>query len=365
MQQWTAETKRIIENDHVTQKTYDKTVKSIGFANYVRSRGGVFSKWYGKTAAVKTVPELCERMEYVQGLMYIFRFCYWNNSAWWYFKNSTAQSFYSSKITDKGCRSGSIEQLCQGAGGRLRIINCNYGVDTALKALGVYKYACTDKAWLSKGGGQKVGKKTELRPGDIVHFYRISDGKWHHVVMVCRIEGGKVWCWDFGSRFIRTGNPLHYMAANGSTAAGGEYGSDKWAGWHIMNLSEEAEPVKTDTDRAVEMICDLRNTVQAKEKEYGETITGIAKDLTSDRAEYLRACADYVLDRHAGAGEARKVFFGSDYNDVQKVVTWVMQAAKDVVAGKYGNDEERRQALGDNWQVVQNEVNRMKQRGEF
>lgn len=365
MQQWTADTKRILDNDYVTQKTYDKTVKAVGFANYVKSRGGVFAKWYGKKSAVRTVPELCERMEYVFGLMYMFRFCYWNGGTWWFFKNAAAKSFYGSKITDKGCRGGTVEQLCQGTDGRLRITNCNCGVDTALRALGMYKHSCADKAWLTKGGGHKVGKKTELRPGDVVHFYRISDGKWHHVVMVCRIEAGKVWCWDFGSRFIRSGNPLHYMAANGSTAAGGEYGSDKWVGWHIMDLTEEAEPVKTTTDKAVEMIRDLQSTIEAKEKEYGATVTDEADRLWHSRAEYLRACADYVLDRHAGAGEARKAFFGSDYDDVQKVVTWVMQAAKDVVAGKYGNDEERRQALGDDWQVVQNEVNRMKKRGEF
>lgn len=343
MKQWTDETARILANDHVTAATYDRVVASVGFANYVKSRGGVFARCYDKTGAVKTLSDFRERMEYVMGLMVVFGLCYWNGEIWY----NSPHPFYSSPIKNKGCREGSITQLCTGAGGRLRITNCNYGVDTAFQALGIS----------GKKKGQ-VTKKANLKPGDRIDFYRKSDGKWHHVVMVHSIEGGKVWCYDFGSRFIKTGKPLHYMVLNDFTAAGGEYGTDKWKAWHIVDLEEE-EPVKDDRDKAVEMYKAVQNAINVLKKEYGEDVTSIVYDWRLDYDDFLRAAADYVLDEFAGKGEARKVFFGEDYDDVQDKVNWVYKTAQDVILGKYGNGEIRRAALGADYDVVQNEVERL------
>lgn len=353
MQQWTTETARILANDHVTEKTYDRLVASVGFGNYVKSRGGVFARVYGRTGEVKTLADLRERMEYVQGLMVMFGFCYWNNTTWW----NSKHPFYSAPVKNKGCRGGSISALCTGEGGRLRITNCNYGADTALRTLGIYKHSCTDKAWLNEPGARKITLKKKLLPGDIVHFYRNSDGRWHHVVMVHSVQGGKVWLYDFGSRFIKTGNPLHYMTANESPAAGGEYGSDKWKAWHIIDLEEEEPKVKTDTDKAVEMIREIDAYIKAKEKEYGETVTERAGELIRNRAEYIRAAADFVLNGYAGSGEARKAFLGDDYKEIQEKVNWIIHTAEDVIAGVYGSGDVRKAALGDDYQVVQNQVN--------
>ena len=356
MQQWTTETARILDKNHVTAKTYDKTVGAAGgFGKYVKSRGGVFARVYGRTGAVKTLADLRERMEYVQGLMSMFGFCYWNNTTWW----NSKRPFYTAPVKNKGCRGGSISALCQGEGGRLRITNCNYGVDTALRMLGRYQHNCLDDAWLKEPGARKITLKKKLLPGDIVHFYRKSDGRWHHVCMVHSVQGGKVWLYDFGSRFIKTGNPLHYMTANESTAAGGEYGTDKWKAWHIFDLEEEDPNVKSTTDKAVEMIREIDAFVKAKEKEYGETVTERAGELIRDRAEYIRSAADYVLSGHAGSGEARKVFLGDDYDAVQEKVNWIIKTAEEVITGVYGSGEVRKAALGDDYQVVQNQVNRI------
>lgn len=344
MQQWTTETARILANDHVTEKTYDRLVASVGFGNYVKSRGGVFARVYGRTGAVKTLADLRERMEYVQGLMVMFGFCYWNGTTWW----NSKRPFYAAPVRNKGCRDGTITQLCTGAGGRLRITNCNYGVDTAWTALGI-----------SGKKKNQVTLKNKLKPGDRVDFYRKSDGKWHHVVIVHSVQGGKVWCYDFGSRFIKTGNPLHYMTANESPAAGGEYGTDKWKAWHIIDLEEEEPKVKTDTDKAVEMIREIDAYIAAKRKEYGAAVTEEADRLNRDPAEYIRAAADFVLNGYAGSGEARKAFLGDDYEEVQEKVNWIIRTAEEVIAGVYGSGEVRKAALGDDYQVVQNQVNRI------
>ena len=228
------ETQKIVTSNTgiFTAANYSKEIeKRGGFSVWVKSLGGVFSDHPTKA---ETETDLRIIAEYVFGLMCIFRFAYYNGKTWWYYLNSNKKCFYSSKTT-KGWRGGSIIQLCTGSDGRLRITNCNYGIDTLLMALGWYKYGCGDKRWLSNGG-KKFTDKSKLKPGDLVHFYK--NGTWHHVVMVYKIEGDKIWCFDFGNRFIKNGLPLHYMTVSGKTA-GGEYGSDTFQCWHIVDLKKD------------------------------------------------------------------------------------------------------------------------------
>ena len=235
MRQWTEETEKIITSHRVTAKTYQSLVGSVGFGNYVKSLGGVFARQYGHMDKITTVAQLHERIEYVSGLMYIFGICYWNKKTWWYFKNKASASFYSSKNTSK-CREGTIGEICTGKDGRTRITCCNYGVDTLLWQCGTYSLKKTT-----------VKTKSKLVPGDVIDFYRKSDGKWHHQAVVHSIEGNKIWLADYGSRFIKTGKPLHYMSLTG-TQAGGEYGTDKWMGRHRLALKkEEPELIKRNT----------------------------------------------------------------------------------------------------------------------
>ena len=235
MIQWTSETEKIISSHRVSAVTYSKVVGD-DFGKYVKSLGGVFERCYGHMEPITTVQQLRDRMEYVSGLMAIFGFCYWNGKTWWWWKNKASLSFYATKQT-KHCREGTIGQLCTGKDGRTRITNCNYGVDTVLRQCGIYSLKKTT-----------IKSKTKLQPGDVVDFYRKSDGKWHHQVIVHSIEGNKIWCADYGNRFIRTGKPLHYMSLSG-TQAGGEYGTDKWVGRHRLTLKkkEPEELIKRNT----------------------------------------------------------------------------------------------------------------------
>lgn len=231
MRQWTTETEAIITSHRVTEKTYQTLVGKDGYGAYVKSLGGVFARQYGHMDAINTVEQLHERIEYVSGLMYIFGICYWNKKTWWFFKNKASESFYSKKNTSR-CREGTIGEICTGKDGRTRITNCNYGVSTLLRQCGIYSLKKTT-----------IKTKSKLQPGDVIDFYRKSDGKWHHQAIVHSIEGSKIWLADYGNRFIKTGKPLHYMSLTG-TAAGGEYGTDKWVGRHRLTLkAKEPEPL--------------------------------------------------------------------------------------------------------------------------
>ena len=239
MEQWTAATKKILDAHagEIKSGTYSAVMnKAGGFDKYVRSLGGVFAKWHGCTDRVKTVTELQERCEYVQGLMALWKFCYWNGSTWYFWLNSASKAFYSSKQT-KSCPSGTIDQLCTGAGNRTRITNCNYGVDTLTRALNCYKWSRDYNSFL-KNGAKKITDKAKLKPGDMVHFFSGSasnDKNWRHVAIVYSVSGGEIILADFGSRFIKTGNPHHLFPSEYST-----YGSN-WFGIHWIDLEDDTE----------------------------------------------------------------------------------------------------------------------------
>lgn len=347
MRQWSAETESIISRHSVTSATYKATMDAAGgFDKFVVSLGGVFAKWHGVTAPVRTVSEFWERDEYVHGLMYIFRFCYWNGKTWYFWLNDSAQAFYPTRQT-KTCPSGTISQLCAGEGGKTRITNCNYGVDTLCKALGHNIWSCGYDKMLA-GGAVKITDKAKLRPGDLVHFF--TKGVWKHVAIVHSAEDGEVILSDFGSRFVKTGNPLHAFPSEYSN-----YGSN----WFAVRWLDLEDDVKKTEDLAVELKREIDNYMAFKKTEAGAEIYGTMLGYQSDRDAYLRAAADYVLEGYSGTGEARRVFFGEDYDDVQNKVNWVMAMARDVVAGLYGSGETRRLRLGPDYDVIQAQVNRI------
>ena len=254
MDQWSKSEKQIIDahiNDFYSS-TYDSYMKKVGgFDKYVQSLGGVFTECHNKTELVKTVSEFRKRTNYVQGLMAIWKFCYWNGKTWWYYLNKAAKSFYRTKQT-KSCPSGTIVQLCTAAGNRTRITNCNYGVDTLSKALGkpIWSRGYTS---MVKNGATVVRDKSKLKVGDLVHFFtkvittsnteRWDNYGWHHVAIVYEITDTDIWLADFGSRFIKTGNPLHKMSKTG-TVPGGEYSNyGGWSGIHFLDLVDDTEVV--------------------------------------------------------------------------------------------------------------------------
>ena len=232
MNQWTTETKKIIETHKVTNKNYDQTMQAAGgFDKYVKSLGGIFAETYADPAT--TQREFWKRCEYVQALMSIFRFCYWNGTTWHYWLSSAAESFYDSP-QKKTCPTGTIRQLCSGEGNRTRVTNCNYGVDTLSKMLGHSIWSVGYEDMMAKGA-KKVTDAGKLKPGDLIHFFSGSIAKknWKHVAIVHSVTDEGVILADFGSRFIKTGKPLHLFPAEYSN-----YGAN-WFGLHWLDLEED------------------------------------------------------------------------------------------------------------------------------
>lgn len=237
MAQWSAQTQKIIgaHDSEIYVGTYESVIKKAGgFDKWVESLGGVFAKCHTLDTPVETVADFRERCEYVQGLMSLFHFCYWNGQTWYFWLNNSAKAFYKTRRTSS-CPSGTIRQLCTGESGRTRITNCNYGIDTLSRALG-RKIWSRDYRVMEKNGAKRVTKAADLKPGDLVHFFRgsVSYNAWRHVAIVHSVDkDGTVWLADFGSRYIKTGKPLHAFPSEYTT-----YGA-YWVGLHWLDLEED------------------------------------------------------------------------------------------------------------------------------
>ena len=362
---WTEKQRKTISErcrDFNVSNYKTKMTEAGGFDKYVRSLG------ISMPTKVRTVSEFRQSVQYIMALMAIWGIDYNNGKVYYRWGNGSSDAF---RTSGKGkCRGGNLRTILDDPA--VVTTNCNYGVNLLLKEMGLYRCASENyKAWATSYG-KTVTKKRDLRPGDMVHFFARSvdrskpstwsTGAWKHVAIVYAVEDGKVWLADFGSRFVKSKEPLHYMPINDSPMAGGEYGTRYWTAVHAFDLEDD---MKTVDDRAVELRRDIESYLAAKKAEYGEEVYTMAQGYQVNREAYLRAAADYVLNGYAGSGEARKVFFGEDYADVQEKVNWVIKMAEDVIIGKYGSGDVRKAALGDDYYVVQAQVNRILGRGWY
>lgn len=257
--QWRTETKAIIAAHckDFSASTYTAKINAAGgYTAYVKSLGGIFTKMCGVTSAPKTVSEFLDHVEYVTGLMAIWGFDYWNGKTRHRWGKGSADAFYPASKKFSGCKGGDIGQLCRGLDGRGRYTNCNYGVDTLLAHMSLKK-AATDriKTWATKYG-KPVTNKKNLKPGDLVHFYDKVGSRsnpntwsgWHHIAIVVANDGKRVWFADFGSRFMNSKTPYHYMPVDTSSNANGEYGTRKWAAIHAFNFTATAPAPKQEEE---------------------------------------------------------------------------------------------------------------------
>ena len=95
------------------------------------------------------------------------------------------------------------------------------------------------------------------------------------------------------------------------------------------------------------------------------------KPAASPAASDIDRLAHEVINGKYGNGEARRQALGSRYQAVQDRVNQILEAnsssaasdidrlAHEVINGKYGNGEARRQALGSRYQAVQDRVNQI------
>ena len=379
MKQFSDTTQAII-NKHKADfncKNYSAKLKAAGgYSGYLKGLGGVFAKYNGKTASVKTVSELHEIAEYVFGLMSIYGFDYNNGKI--YRRWAGGSPFY---VDGKKGRSnwGRIDDLC-GKSTKAKTTNCNYGMDSLLYKAGLYggkgqpTNSCAYKSHINKRKFKFTRKKSELRVGDLIQFFRdpvTSDNpsawsRWGHVAIVGAIKDGKVYCFDSGGRFITTGNYIHEFKVDSANRPTGDYSAYKgWAATRTVSIKSAPTIYTKDAHNAVAIIHgDFGSGSERKEtlgKRYDAAQNLVDRYLTAaGHADYIRACADFVLCGYAGKGDDRKEYFGGVYAEVQAKVDWIIKTAKEVWAGKYGTDRERESRLGADYQVVQEQVNRTK-----
>ena len=130
----------------------------------------------------------------------------------------------------------------------------------------------------------------------------------------------------------------------------------------------------TVAETPLECITAIKNGGYATSPTYIDTIMNIinSNNLTKyDVVEYVQNSVDKIEDiardvikGKYGNGEERKQKLGNLYNDVQKRVNEILGEkpnidvlARDVIRGKYGNGEERKQKLGKLYNEVQTRVN--------
>ncbi len=243
---WTPQTEEIINkhNKDFNVSNYSTRMNVLGgFDKYVKSLGGVFTKWHGVTTIPKTVTEFRERVEYITGLYAIWGADYNNGSVYYRWGQGSGSKATSDAFRTSGkgkCASGDIKKILNTP--TIVTVNCNYGVDTLCKALGKNIWSC-DYDIVVKNGGKWITKKADLKPGDMVHFWRgtMTKKNWKHIAIVVEVKDGKVWMADFGNRFIKQRKPYHYMPVDKYTTAGGEYGTYAWKAVRVFNFVDDTQ----------------------------------------------------------------------------------------------------------------------------
>lgn len=374
MRQFTKETQSIIDahKNDFNCTNFNKIIKEKGGYNtYVKSLGGVFTKYIGKTPHVTTVKEFQEVAEYVFGLMAIWGFDYNNNQK--YIRWGGGSPYYVNNKKGK-CNKAKIDDMCSGK--KSCTTNCNYGADALFYKCGLegekgqFNSCANWKSQINTYKGKIIRRKLDLKPGDIVHFFRnkcegTNPNKWSgwgHVAVVGEVTDNTIIMYDAGSYCIRKG--IHKREVNRKVGNVVESGWKDWVGVRLYNLIDTIpiDKNKTDSDLAIEVIKGIYGSGDVRKNNLGTRYNTVQKLVneyleTSGRENYIRAAALYVLKGYAGKDQIRKDFFGNDYNEVQNKVNWTITTAKEVIKGKYGNGDTRRAALGEDYDLVQTQVN--------
>ena len=312
---------------------YEAKLKEAGGYNkYVDSLGGIFKKYRGFSGKIETTFQLQEVCQYVWGLMSIFGFDYNNGSK--YVRWTGGYPFYVNG-REGVSNGGKIDDLC-GSKSKGKTTCCNYAVDTALKKMGLLpngsQVMCTQASY-----GKLITSKSDLKIGDIVHFYKdpkhvfkandtstYKNSGWHHVVIVYDVTDTAIIVADGGSRFMTNKGKWLYSVSKTGTEFGGDYGTtDKWMARRIFDLkSIPSKEGKTTTDLALECIFgrDINglswgNNPKRAELlgEYAPSVQVRINELLGNSAELKLALTKYILEGKASSGEKRKEYLGEEY----------------------------------------------------
>ena len=252
-----AETMSIVEK-HYNDFNYSSFNASSSPA-YIRSLGGIFSKYYDKEVKVTTAGELQEVAEYVFGLMYIYGFDYYNGTKYCKWGGSCDapnsgenDAFYPPGVThtSDGCSdpTSNFDKLITGAQEINMTTNCNWTVDMVYYKAGLFGgngQPGGSASFKSMGRNYEVITNIEdLQVGDILHFFRGSIDRgnpetwsdWYHVAFVGEVDRkkGTITGYDGGSYF--TNNKNYKWVAE--MKSGKLHGTENWSAVRITNLTQ-------------------------------------------------------------------------------------------------------------------------------
>ena len=239
--------------------------KAGGYAAYVRSLGGVFTKWQGRNITLtpdysaKTVREFQEACDYVFGLMTMYGFNYnkgkpGSSKNWGYgaddaFYPKTADYDKLGLLVYENGHKTTIDMICAGTTKGGMTTNCGWSVTYCLRKAGLipadaenvevefYGNASYHKYYRNRGAKILEPKNTsDLRVGDVIGYFGSGTGFTYKHCAVCVAvdkSKGTYTLYDGGSaRFIKTrGNNI--VGKLGDSPLYGSYTS-----WKVLRLKE-------------------------------------------------------------------------------------------------------------------------------
>ncbi len=237
---------------------YDKVLQSFGgYENYLKSLGGVFTKYAGvENAHVTTKQQFKEVGEYVWGIMTMYGFEYrnyklcnnCNADKWRSDEGGTNDAFYPGT---RGCCLNenptglTIDDVASKRKGNGMTTNCALGVEWLLRKSGLMKVS-DPYAWneyISKG--QVITDPSKLQPGDIMMYWNTDKdinnirnwsndtwwSGWFHINIVGERDdsNGIITYYDSGHYYTQGGNYKYVRKI-------GEYPYEWAADWVAIRL---------------------------------------------------------------------------------------------------------------------------------
>ena len=214
--QFSCDTLKIVEK-HLYDfdvNNFDSIMTSQGgYKNYIKSLGGIFSKYADFNGKITTITELQEVSEYVWGIMTMYGFDYANNQAFHYGKwgdqkgtdygagTASADAYYPTGVNNgrkENKISSTIDEVASGNGVGMTT-NCALGVQWVYRKAGILPSDINVYQFqkLIENGGKIITNASELKPGDMIHYFRQTltekekrnpsiwwDKDWYHIDLV-------------------------------------------------------------------------------------------------------------------------------------------------------------------------------------
>lgn len=254
---FSSQTEKIV-NAHMNDFNYysfdNFMARHGGATNYVRSLGGVFSKWCGVQAKVQTAGQFQEVAEYVMGIMTIWGPDYKGgggehkfNGRWG--KGDQYGRFYAGKSVHRSWRCKPIEQVYFFDKEHI-MTDCGCGITYIMQKAGLFKtakYGGTEKkstAWRkvdTSRGGTVITRKEGLQVGDLIQMSKTRhESGWKHVCVVGEIHpDGTIITYDTGNRYVNTGNYRKNFVVKEDGTLGGDYkGYKSWFGMRMRAIDQ-------------------------------------------------------------------------------------------------------------------------------